>query len=534
MLVHSLPTNIQRVLTTPSKPLLPTNDPEFLGHPKGLLYLFFAELWERFSFYGMRALLIIYMTKVFLFSDTMSYGIYAAYGSLVYATPLIGGMLADRVLGYRRAILFGGILMAVGHFLLAFQEPFFFYASLAFIVVGNGFFKPNISSFVGSLYKKGDHRRDGGFLIFYLGINLGGALAPLLCAWLATKYGWHFGFGLAGIGMLLGLLVFQRGLKSDVFEGKGLPPARQEEPKKLLGLEQGALTMLLSVLALPLMALLIKFYEYEHFLIWVVAIGVLGGLAYLYAQSTQEDRKKLLAISYFTGMATLFIAIFEQGGSSITLFADRNVNLQWFSAAQTNSFNSGFIILLVFPFAFLWRFLAKSNRNPSSPVKFGLGLVLVGLSFMLFASSARQADSAAMVPMTYLVLGYLVLTAGELFISPVGLSKMTELSPPKFVSFIMGVWFLSSFFGHFFSGKIARLTSVSVPGEGLFDQEPFASAITWITGLSVVEIETMGESHQHLYGFVSTFAGFGLLTTLVGIIGLLVARPIRKLMAEVH
>ena len=191
------------------------------GHPPGLFYLFFAEMWERFSFYGMRALLILYMTKQLLYSDEMSFGIFAVYGSLVYATPLIGGMLADRIIGYRRAIIFGGILMAMGHFMLAIEHPFFFYTSLGLLIVGNGFFKPNISSLLGELYDKDDVRRDSGFTIFYLGINLGGWAAPLLCAWLAEVYGWHFGFGLAGLGMLAGLVFFYRGLSKQVFYDKG-------------------------------------------------------------------------------------------------------------------------------------------------------------------------------------------------------------------------------------------------------------------------------------------------------------------------
>jgi len=187
---------------------LSASEQTYLGHPKGLFYLFFAELWERFSFYGMRALLVLYMTKQLLFTDTMSFGIFAAYMSLVYFTPIIGGVLADNYLGYRKSIILGGVFMAVGHFLLSFEQPVFFFGSLALIIVGNGFFKPNISTFVGTLYQEEDIRRDSGFTIFYMGINIGGAVAPLMCAWIAEAYGWHYGFMLAGIGMLVGLYFF--------------------------------------------------------------------------------------------------------------------------------------------------------------------------------------------------------------------------------------------------------------------------------------------------------------------------------------
>ena len=197
------------------------------GHPKGLFYFFFAELWERCSFYGMRALLMLYMTDYLLFSEKLSFGIFAAYGSLVYVTPLIGGVISDRFLGYKKSIILGGSLMAIGHFVLTIEHPIAFYSALAFLIVGNGFFKPNISSLVGSLYRKGDNRMDAGFMIFYMGVNIGGWIAPLLCCWLGVTYGWHFGFGLAGIDMLIGLLVFNRAATRGVFGNNGDVPNPQ-------------------------------------------------------------------------------------------------------------------------------------------------------------------------------------------------------------------------------------------------------------------------------------------------------------------
>ena len=509
-----------------------TND--VLGHPRGLLYLFFAELWERFSFYGMRALLVLYMTKHLLFSDEMAFGVYAAYMSLVYVTPMIGGMLADKILGFRKAIILGGILMALGHFFLTFEQPVFFYGSLALIIIGNGFFKPNISSFVGKLYHEGDSRRDSGFTIFYLGINIGGAVAPLLCAWLAELYGWHYGFVLAGIGMLLGLVVFKGGLNKQVFDEHGLVPDTTVYNQKKLGIRQGHLVTIVAFLSIPVFALIVKYHQFEHYLVWIVSLFLLIYLVYILKKVSLSERKKLMVAVYFTALYTLFSAIFEQAGSSLTLFADRNVNLIGINAAQTNSINSGFIILLAIPFSMIWTYLNRIQKSPNSVIKFGLGLVFLGLGFVVFGMSAYQVDEFAKTPMAYLIIGYLVLTVGELFLSPIGLSKITELSPVKYIAFIMGVWFSANFYGHFFAGKIAKLTTVSEGNLGVFSEGIFGKITTLITGLSgetVLEKETV--FHQ-LYSYVSVYAGFGVLTILIGVLVIVGAKPVKKMMAKVH
>ena len=377
------------------------NEPtEVFGHPKGLLYLFFAELWERFSFYGMRALLVLYMTKHLLFDDDMAFGVYAAYMSLVYVTPMIGGILADKILGYRKSIIFGGVLMVLGHFFLSIELPVFFYGSLGLIIVGNGFFKPNISSFVGELYQKGDTRRDSGFTIFYLGINLGAAIAPLACAWFAANYGWHYGFVLAGIGMVAGLLVFNSGLKSNVFGTKGKVPCLETYNLKTLGLNKGKWIVILSVVSVALFATIVRFHEFESYLVWIVSLFLIAYITYIISTVGMKEKKRLLVAVYFTILYTLFAAIFEQAGSSLTLFADRNVNLVWMDAAGTNSINAGFIILFAVPFSILWTFLSKRNNNPNSPVKFGLGLLFLGLGFLIFAMSAHSVDDFARTSMT--------------------------------------------------------------------------------------------------------------------------------------
>ncbi|WP_417592439.1 peptide MFS transporter [Owenweeksia hongkongensis] len=512
-----------------------TSAPEMLGHPKGLFYLFFAELWERFSFYGMKALLVLYMIKQLLFTDEMSFGVFAAYMSLVYVTPLIGGMLADKFLGFRKAIIIGGVFMTLGHLLLTIEMPVFFYGSLALIIVGNGFFKPNISTFVGSLYHKNDPRRDSGFTIFYMGINIGGALAPLLCALVAEMYGWHYGFILAGLGMITGLLVFYRGIKSGVFGNHGLPPSQEIYNQKVAGLNRGNLIALLSFLSVPLFALGIYLHHYEHFIVWLAAFLIVGVLVQIYLKSDKVEKGRLIVIGYLTMLMTLFWAVFEQAGSSLTLFADRNVNLIWLSAAQTNSINSLFIIALAIPFSALWAYLTRINRNPNSAIKSGMGLLFLGIGFLLFALSARDVDSLARTPMFYLFAGYFILTIGELFVSPIGLSKMTELSPTKYVSFVMGVFFSSSFFGHFFAGKIASLTALKKGEVNIFSEGFFGKITAWVTGLDYIQITTANvPGLEQLYSYVSVYAGFGVLMVLLGLLAIVISPIIKKLMGGIN
>lgn len=506
----------------------------FLGQPKGLFYLFFAELWERFSFYGMRALLVLYMTKQLLFSDRMSFGVYAAYMSLVFFTPLIGGVLSDNYLGYRKAITLGGIFMALGHFFLSFEHSLFFFGSLALIIVGNGLFKPNISTFVGRLYEKGDLRRDSGFTIFYMGINIGGAVAPLLCAWVAELYGWHYGFVLAGIGMLIGLYFFRSGIQKGVFGDKGLPPEDGGLDEKWMGIRREHLITFLCLLSIPLLALIIYHNEYEHYLVWVALITIVGILMHIYRSVEVPYKSRLLVVAYFTTLMSLFWAIFEQAGSSLTLFADRNVNLIGMNAAQTNSINGGFIILLAIPFSMMWKRLSEKHANPNSALKAGLGLALLGVGFIVFAMSARHMDGMARTPMIYLVMGYFVLTIGEMFISPIGLSKMTELSPVKYLSFLMGVFFTSSFFGHFFAGKISKLTDISASGTNPFSQGILGNFSSWTTGITPSDLVDKGEEFVQLYSYTSVYAGFGLIAIIVGAVAVIISPIIKKWMAGVH
>jgi len=455
----------------------PANQKQLLGHPQGLFYLFFAELWERFSFYGMRALLTLYMVNVIFEAlatrDYAAAAVFASYGSLVYASTIIGGKISDSILGMRSSIFLGGILMALGHFVLAIENNTAFFLALALIIVGNGFFKPNISTFVGTLYKEGDPRKDSGYTIFYMGINIGGFASPLLCGWLGETYGWHYGFGLAGIGMLAGLLFFWSGIKKNVFGEGGKPPSMEVYEKKVMGMPQKHLIPVLAFLSAPLIAFLLYYYKplgaegtffgdsnIVNILFYFIAIAILVYMAKIMVGATGNERKKLFMALLITFFMTVFWGFHELHGSVITLFAARNVNLFLINASQTNALNSMFIVILSIPISIMWTWLAKKKRNPRTPYKFGMGLVLAGLAFYVVSMSGASADENGMVPFSYLLMLYFLISVGELFMSPVGLSKITDLSPKHIVAFMMGVWFLSSAFAFQIVGFISKQLAI--------------------------------------------------------------------------
>ena len=517
---------------------------EYLGHPKGLFFLFFAELWERFSFYGMRALLVLYLVDE-LFNDLengkdVAYEIYAAYGSLVYFTPAIGGIIADRLIGHKNSIMLGALLMCIGHFTMAFQNEIIFYMSLGLLIIGNGFFKPNISSMVGGLYEQGDVRREGGFTIFYLGINLGAFIAPLICGWLAAKYGWHYGFAAAGIGMAVGMVVFWYGGMVGIYGDQGNQPIEQQN-KEVGGFNIRFLIYALSFLFVPVFALLVQFNQIVVFggtgllsfllisLLFLVAVY----LIYVCATSDAITRNRLIVVAVLTFFVTVFWAFFEQAGSSLTLFAEEHVNLIGLTAAQTNSINPGYIIFLAIPFSMMWNWLEARNRNPNTMIKFGLGILQLGLGFLVFALSARFMGDDAHVSMMFLMIGYLFITSGELFLSPIGLAKVTELSPAKLVSFMMGVWFLSSSFAHYIAGYIAKLTTGSDGhGDAAEGAESGAGALTeyaqMITG--AVDLDTVTPEIANLMTYTGVFAQIAIISFVIGLFALIISPIIKYMM----
>lgn len=543
------------------------------NHPRGLIILFFAEMWERFSYYGMRGILIFFLTQHFLFDDAMAGSTYGSYTSLVYLLPLLGGIMADRFIGTRKAVAFGALLLVAGHGMMAFEgrpatetltyagqtyqidaegrgaarevsivvngqkyafeaaenglaienlpaaSPLpavlptgeykidatrdlagvnVFYLAVSFIIMGVGFLKPNISTIVGQLYPQGDPRRDSGFTLYYYGINLGAFWAAVLCGLLGQTVGWWAGFGLAGVGMALGWVVFVLG--KPLLQGKGEPPAEANLSKPMLGpINREWSIYLLSILGVGVVWFMVQ----RNALVgWVLGAATVASLLFILyvivkvCENKAQRERMMLAMVLIFG-SVVFFTLFEQAGTSLNLFADRNVDLSitpqafqllgvtvgtpaqiaaaglstsgpWIdatiTAAQTQSFNAGFILIFAPIMAALWAFLAKRNLDPNPTMKFGLGLLQVGLGFMIVVWGAGMANSAFQMPLLLLGLLYLFHTTGELFLSPVGLSEITKLSVAKVVSFMMAVWFLASSIAQYVGGWIAGLAGTETVG----------------------------------------------------------------------
>lgn len=449
----------------------------WLGHPRGLYLLFFAEMWERFSYYGMRAILIFYLTKHFLFGEDKAYLLYGAYTSLVYITPVIGGYLSDRFLGPRKAVLVGGVFIAIGHFLIAITEgpggqaPLFlngFYLALASIIVGTGFLKANVSVLVGELYARDDHRRDPAYTIFYMGINVGGMLGPLVCGALGELWGWSWGFGASGVGMLLGLVMFVW-LKPWLL-GRGEPPAPEQlRAPTAIGLNQEWAIYVGGIIGVLAIWLVISYAElFGYALLGFSALTVLYVGWRTFSTLGKIDRDRMFAALFLISLNPLFWGLFEQTGSSLNIFTDRNVDrsvLGWeIPASMFQSVNSVFIILLAPLFAVLWTMLDKRRLEPSSPAKFGIGLILCGAGFLVLVAGAALAGEN-LTPLVFVIMIYLFHTMAELCFSPVGLSAMTRLSVSSMVGLVMGTWFLAMAAGNFIAGLIARATGSGEAGD---------------------------------------------------------------------
>jgi POT family proton-dependent oligopeptide transporter len=448
----------------------PPLDHAFFGHPRGLSTLFFTEMWERFSYYGMRALLLLYMTAPLsaggLGFDTARGGaIYGLYTSMVYMTSLPGGWIADRLIGQRRAVLYGGILIALGHFSMAVPIMSTFYLGLFLIVIGTGLLKGNVSVIVGQLYEPNDNRRDAGFSIFYMGINIGAFFAPLVCGYLGQRIDWHVGFAAAGVGMVLGLIQYTLGAK--YLGDAGMDPAPAASPEEGLRLRRRAVTwgaMGLAILVfvgvgaatgfVPITATQVA--DAAGYFLLILTVGFFGWLFFA-GDWTPEERKRLYVIGVLFIAASLFWAAFEQAGSTLNLFADRSTRtsiLGWaFPSSWFQSLNSLFIFILAPVFAWLW--IRMGRHEPSSPTKFGFGLVLVGAGFAILIVAAQLAEQGVQVSPMWLVATYFLHTCGELSLSPVGLSAMTKLAPARIAGLMMGVWFLASAVGNYIGGRVA-------------------------------------------------------------------------------
>ncbi len=479
--------------------------PEVIGHPKGLFLLFMAEMWERFSYYGMRALLIFYLVQHWLFTDSEASVIYGAYTALVYITPVVGGYLADRFLGQRKAVVFGAVLLTLGHFFMAFEgdggqaDPIIniFWLALALIIVGSGFLKANISVIVGQLYSRTDVRRDPAYTIFYMGINVGAATASIICGYLGQTYGWQYGFGLAGFGMLIGLVFFVLG--KPLLLGKGEP----KDPSKLKGgKEWGIYGAGIAMVALCWAAI-----QYQE-LVGVV-LGIFGGGLVLYVLFTavtklpSEERDRIFAAMFLILTSIVFWALFEQAGSSLNLFTDRHVDTQGVNASMFQSINAIYIVLLAPLFAMVWQGLARKGKEPSTPLKFGLAVIQVGLGFLVLVWGAESVGVNVPTPVIFIFLIYLLHTTGELCLSPVGLSAMNRLSPTHMASLIMGTWFFASAAGNFAAGLIASATGAEGVGEEAGKQVVLGvySTVGWFAvgvGVFVMVISPLIKKLMHL------------------------------------
>ena len=497
------------------------NDRSFVGHPRGLGLLFLVEMWERFSYYGMRALLVLYLVNALRWDSAKASLLYGAYTGSVYLTPLLGGWLADRFIGTRRSLVVGGLIIALGHFLLAFGPSpvgpganppdsaamLPFYLGLLLVVIGTGFFKPNVSTMVGQLYAPGDARRDAGFTIFYMGINTGAFIAPFICGWLGERVGWDYGFGAAGVGMLVGLALFLY-YRDRYMPGIGLAPAPDVDVP--VARAAGALATpakadhtgnsLAHVIGGAVVGGGLALFGAHWHVDIANALGVLmaaaagAALGAAFFGTRGDERKRVVALIIVVTFGAFFWLAFEQAGSSLTLFADKNTNrslgsfivpASWFQSIQPLS-----IILLAPVMALLWRALGARGKEPSTSLKMVAGLALVGAGFLFLVVAAGPADRGMLVSPMWLVAAYVLHSVGELCLSPVGLSYVTKVAPTRFASLMMGVWFLSIAAANYLGGFLASMMH-QVPSLSRFFMIPvmtsFGAAIVMLALVPVLK-----------------------------------------------
>ncbi|MBC8046105.1 MAG: peptide MFS transporter, partial [Fimbriimonadaceae bacterium] len=465
------------IIEKPDNPI----DPElqkiqnFTGkYPKQLWYLFTVEMWERFCFYGMRGMLTVFMVSQLALTDKAANLQYGAIQAFVYAFTFIGGLFADKILGFRKSLFWGAIMMIAGGFIIAFSPSDMFYIGICFSIIGTGFFKPNISTMVGQLYKDGDVRRDAGFSLFYSGINLGALLGGILMVWVGLHVSWSLAFALVGIVMTISIITFWFTQKT--MGPIGLSPLSATMPASKKRMYEIA-TYVGSLIAIPLILILVKNSNYTDMVMYIVGPAALLYVLFEMRKYDKAARNRLIAALIFIVFSIFFWAFFEQSGGSLALFAFNNLHDSFLGLTidpnvVNNSANSLFVIIFAPLLGLVWIWLAKRKQEPNSGVKFGFGFLLLAVAFYIFYYTIHFADAAGLTSLEIFTLGYFVITFGELCLSPIGLSLMTKLSPQPMQGLMMGMWFLASAYGQYVAGLL---------GAGMSTADDNASAMDKLT-----------------------------------------------------
>lgn len=486
-------------------------------YPKQLWYLFFSEMWERFSFYGMRGMLVIFMVSQLAMNDKVANLQYGATQAFVYAFTFIGGLFADKILGYRKSLFWGGLLMIAGSIILAINPQQFFFFGISFTIIGTGFFKPNISTIVGKLYKDDDHRRDAGFSLFYAGVNLGALIGGYICIAVANgslwaslvpaHLRWNIAFGFAAVVMVVSLLTFTQTQKSlgDI----GLSPLKDASSSKRKRLE--VVTYIGSLLIIPVIMTIVSNTDYTDIFMFIIGPASLLYLFYEMRSFNKEENKKLLAALVFIIFSIFFWAFFEQSGGSLSLFAAHNLNntvlgIPLDPNGVNNSANSFFVIAFAAIVGLVWLWLNKRKLEPNTVVKFGLGFLFLAGGFAVFYYTKFFADANGRTSLDLFTFGWFIITFGELCLSPIGMSAMTKLSPQKTQAVIMGMWFLASAYGQYFAGLLGA---------------NIAEASTNASNLEKLSVYADGYKQLAIYAFIA------------GILLILIAPLVKKLMQDV-
>lgn len=448
-------------------------------YPRQLWYLFSIEMWERFCFYGMRGMLAVFMVQRLLLDDETANLQYGAIQAFIYIFTFVGGLFADKILGFQKSLFWGGALMAIGGFIIALSPESFFYLGICFTIIGTGFFKPNISTMVGGLYKEGDTRREAGFSLFYSGINLGAFLGGILMIWVGKYYSWSLAFALVGIVMCISLITLY--FTKHTFGPIGLSPLSPSiKPAKKRTLEIA--TYLGSLAVIPLILLLIRNTAYTDMFMYIAGPVTLLYVFYEMRHHNWAENKKLIAALIFIFFSVFFWAFFEQSGGSLSLFALYNLKHSLFGIgvdpnAVNNSSNSLFVIIFAPLIGLLWVWLSKRRLEPNSGLKFGLAFLLLGLGFYIFYTTINFATPDGLTSLEIFTLAWFVITFGELCLSPIGLSLMTKLAPVRMQGLMMGMWFLASGYGQYVAGLLGA--SMSVTRE---DATPFDKLVSFTNG----------------------------------------------------